>query len=105
MILIVRIVIHCNHCIFFSNPLINIPALSIFENPTGPSINSRLLLPISITFSSKAFDTLLSSIKSNHPNLTFFLLRSFTSIQFINAAILPTISRLCMQENNELMRY
>jgi len=65
----------------------------MFENPTGPSINSRLFfLPISITFSSKAFDTFLSSIKSNHPNLTFFFLRSLTSIQFINAAILPTIS-------------
>ena len=77
---------------FFSNPLISIPALSILEKPTGPSINSRLFfIPISLTFSRRAFETSMLSIKSNHPNLTFFFFKSLTSTQLIRAATLPTI--------------
>ena len=73
-------------------PSINIPALSKLENPIGPSIFSNpFFFPKASTVLSRALLTDISSIKSNHPNLTLFFLICFTSNQLIIAAILPTI--------------
>ena len=74
------------------NPSINIPDLSKLEKPIGPSIFfNPFSFPKVSTVLSKALLTDRSSIKSNQPNLTFFLFIFFTSSQLIMAAILPTI--------------
>ena len=47
----------------------------------------------------------MSSITSNHPNLIFFTFCSLTSIQFIIAAILPTISLFFLARKRKISAF